>query len=275
MTDALAHRGPDGEGPLHRRASSAWAIAVWRSSTCRQAGQQPMLSARWPGRPQLQRRGLQLPRTASRAGSARSSVPVADRFRGGAERLARVGPGVRRPLQRHVRIRHLGQARAGTVPGARPLRHQAALLRPLGRCLRVRLGAEGAARRIPAARREVDRQALLEYFTFQNIFTDRTLLEGVEAAAAGLDRPRSRQAAATAQVPRYWDFRFREPDGTGRRRANTARSSIGCCGRRSVASWSATSSSVPTSRAASTRARSPRSPRANCPTSRPSPAAST
>jgi asparagine synthase (glutamine-hydrolysing) len=63
----------------------------------------------------------------------------------------------------------------------------------------------------PAAKNEVDRKALIEYFTFQNIFTDRTLVEGVKllppASIAkielGGDMPR---------ITRYWDYRFREPE---------------------------------------------------------------
>lgn len=57
---------------------------------------------------------------------------------------------------------------------------------------------------------DVDRPALLEYFTFQNLFTDRTLFKNVHmlpaghtlsCTPAGLDKPR-----------RYWDFHFCEPE---------------------------------------------------------------
>lgn len=65
----------------------------------------------------------------------------------------------------------------------------------------------------PEFRREVDRSALLEYFTFQNIFTDRTLLKDIQLLPAGhyatLDLLQSRPALARS---RYWDYRFREPD---------------------------------------------------------------
>ncbi|MGE4553905.1 MAG: asparagine synthase (glutamine-hydrolyzing) [Desulfovibrionaceae bacterium] len=65
----------------------------------------------------------------------------------------------------------------------------------------------------PAARRELDLEALLEYFTFQNIFTPRTLLKGVRlfppAHTALL-----RQGDAPDELPlrRYWEFDFREPE---------------------------------------------------------------
>jgi asparagine synthase (glutamine-hydrolysing) len=64
----------------------------------------------------------------------------------------------------------------------------------------------------PVAQRVLDKKALLEYFTFQNIFTDRTLLQGVKllppASVARITRDRS----GTPKIRRYWDYRFREPD---------------------------------------------------------------
>jgi asparagine synthase (glutamine-hydrolysing) len=65
----------------------------------------------------------------------------------------------------------------------------------------------------PAYRAAVDKKALLEYFTFQNIFTDRTLEEDIKLLPAGhfaiLDL-----GAANPELKRhqYWDFDFREPD---------------------------------------------------------------
>lgn len=65
---------------------------------------------------------------------------------------------------------------------------------------------------IPRFERRLDRSALLEYFTFQNFFTDRTLLDGVRLLPPGhyatltLD-----QAANGLQVKQYWDYHFCEP----------------------------------------------------------------
>lgn len=63
----------------------------------------------------------------------------------------------------------------------------------------------------PAFKRELNKKALLEYFTFQNIFTDQTLLEDVHLLPAG--------HFAKLHVPtgqwsqhQYWDYRFREPE---------------------------------------------------------------
>lgn len=70
----------------------------------------------------------------------------------------------------------------------------------------------------PAFCSELDFEALVEYFTFQNIFTDKTFLKGVKLFPAG----------CWAKVPlgkvpsddflsfdRYWDFEFCEPDSAG------------------------------------------------------------
>ena len=65
----------------------------------------------------------------------------------------------------------------------------------------------------PDFRRTLDKPALLEYFTFQNIFTDRTLLQDIQLLPAGhyaeLDL---KQHRPVLQRTRYWDYRFREPD---------------------------------------------------------------
>jgi asparagine synthase (glutamine-hydrolysing) len=64
----------------------------------------------------------------------------------------------------------------------------------------------------PAFARRLDKEALLEYFTFQNIFTDRTLLQGVKLFPAGhygiLDFSRT---CPELKLVQYWDFDFREP----------------------------------------------------------------
>jgi len=62
---------------------------------------------------------------------------------------------------------------------------------------------------------EIDREALLEYFTFQNFFTNSTLFKHVRILPAGCyatitpgqdsqDRPK---------ITRYWDYQFEEPEG--------------------------------------------------------------
>jgi asparagine synthase (glutamine-hydrolysing) len=65
----------------------------------------------------------------------------------------------------------------------------------------------------PEILKTVDLEALLEYFTFQNIFTDKTFLKGVKILPAGhwaklaLDN-----LTNTLELHQYWDFHFNEPD---------------------------------------------------------------
>jgi asparagine synthase (glutamine-hydrolysing) len=61
--------------------------------------------------------------------------------------------------------------------------------------------------------RTINRKALLEYFTFQNIFTDQTLISGIQLMPAGyygkIDLRRKSPKLIRTQ---YWDFNFREPN---------------------------------------------------------------
>ena len=56
----------------------------------------------------------------------------------------------------------------------------------------------------------VDRPALLEYFTFQNLFTDRTLFDQVRMLPAGHSLSVTADGAGTSH--QYWDYAFREPE---------------------------------------------------------------
>ena len=65
----------------------------------------------------------------------------------------------------------------------------------------------------PAARKEIDKKALLEYFTFQNIFTDRTLLENVKLfPPATLGKICATSDSPTLDLEQYWDYQFKEPE---------------------------------------------------------------
>lgn len=64
----------------------------------------------------------------------------------------------------------------------------------------------------PVARRELDKKALLEYFTFQNIFTDRTLLKGIKLLPPASITRITLDSSGIPQINRFWDYRFREPD---------------------------------------------------------------
>ena len=58
------------------------------------------------------------------------------------------------------------------------------------------------------------KEHFLEYFTFQNIFTDQTLLKGIHLLQPGhyatLDLGKDDKKLSFTQ---YWDYHFREPDG--------------------------------------------------------------
>ncbi|WP_115120282.1 asparagine synthase (glutamine-hydrolyzing) [Synechococcus sp. UW105] len=63
----------------------------------------------------------------------------------------------------------------------------------------------------PGFRRELNKPALLEYFTFQNIFTDQTLLQDINILPAGHFLTLRLDQADCLELHRYWDYRFREP----------------------------------------------------------------
>ncbi len=63
----------------------------------------------------------------------------------------------------------------------------------------------------PSFARKLNKPALLEYFTFQNIFTDQTLLDGVHLLPAGHYATIGTQSPVI-RTHCYWDYRFREPD---------------------------------------------------------------
>ena len=65
----------------------------------------------------------------------------------------------------------------------------------------------------PKVKREIDLEALFEYFTFQNIFTDRTLLKGIKIFPAGSYACLSLSTTIhELSITRYWDYNFQEPD---------------------------------------------------------------
>ncbi|MGE4291012.1 MAG: asparagine synthase (glutamine-hydrolyzing) [Desulfovibrio sp.] len=66
--------------------------------------------------------------------------------------------------------------------------------------------------KVPGVERSLDLEAVYEYFTFQNLFTDRTFFRGVTRFPAGC-RALVRLAAPTdVRIEQYWDYDFREPE---------------------------------------------------------------
>ena len=142
MAAVLRHRGPDDEG-LYVRGPVG--LAVRRLEIVDPVGgAQPLFNEDRHGSGGVQRRDLQLPRAAAESRSA--GTPLRDR-----RPTPRSSSTPTNSTATHC-VDHLrgmfafalwDERAAVAVPGARPLRHQAALLR-LGRPrLSVRLGAQG------------------------------------------------------------------------------------------------------------------------------------
>jgi asparagine synthase (glutamine-hydrolysing) len=68
----------------------------------------------------------------------------------------------------------------------------------------------------PEVPRELDLEGLFEYFTFQNIFTDRTLLQGIRLFPAGCRARIGLDGGKEVRPERYWDYDFREPERASR-----------------------------------------------------------
>jgi asparagine synthase (glutamine-hydrolysing) len=210
MTDAIAHRGPDGQGHWiegnvgigHRR------LAIIDLTP---AGHQPMVSAdnryvlTYNGevynfrelRGELEVAGYQFrSRTDSEVvlnALAAWGVKAIDRFNG----MFAIAL-----WDRKQRVLLLARDRYGI----KPLYYgQQDAIFAFGSEQKAMLAMSGFRRRL-------DKAALLEYFTFQNIFTDRTLLEDIKLLPAGhyavLDLKREKPVL---QRTRYWDYDFREP----------------------------------------------------------------
>ena len=65
---------------------------------------------------------------------------------------------------------------------------------------------------MPEFKRSLDKEALLEYFTFQNIFTDKTLLNNIKLLPAGHYATLNlRKKERELKLTQYWDFNFSEP----------------------------------------------------------------
>ncbi len=73
---------------------------------------------------------------------------------------------------------------------------------------------------MPEIREDLNLEALLEYFTFQNILTDRTLVKDMHLLPAGhyatLDLT---ERSPVLRQTRYWDYCFREPERPADREA--------------------------------------------------------
>jgi len=211
MTDAIAHRGPDGQGHWtegnvglgHRRLSII---------DLSPAGHQPMVSAdhrfvlSYNGevynfrelRSELEAEGCWF------RSQTDSEVVLNALARWGTKAITRFnGMFAFALLDRRDRRLLLARDRYG--------------IKPLYTYTRGPLFAFASEQKailtLPGVERQVDKPALLEYFTFQNFFTDRTLLKGMNLLPAGHHAEMSvGDGARTLERTRYWDFHFAEPD---------------------------------------------------------------
>lgn len=65
----------------------------------------------------------------------------------------------------------------------------------------------------PDSRRVLDKDAMIEYFTFQNIFTDRTLLQNISLLAPASIMKIDLSLGGQISTQKYWDYHFKEPTG--------------------------------------------------------------
>ena len=65
----------------------------------------------------------------------------------------------------------------------------------------------------PEVQKTVDYEALLEYFTFQNIFTDKTFFKTIKILPAGhWAKLTLGHLTSALELHQYWDFNFQEPE---------------------------------------------------------------
>src|SRR5215470_7582331 len=210
MTDAIAHRGPDGEGqhsdgPLgfgHRR------LAIIDLSP---AGRQPMATK--DGRYLLTYNGevynfrelrTELEAIGYHFHSRSDSEVVLKAFAAwGGDALVRFNGMFALALwDREERTLLLARDRFGVKPLYYAMVGNTLLFASEVKALLVH--PEMAAR--------LDLEGLVEYLTFQNFFTERTLFAGVRLLPAGSVLKVTVGNLHLPRAERYWDFRFREPD---------------------------------------------------------------
>jgi len=209
MTDAIIHRGPDGEGHWidghvglgHRRLSII---------DLSPAGHQPMISAdhryvlSYNGeiynyrelRSELEAKGFWF------RSKTDSEVVLHALAHWGCDALLRFNGMFALALwDRKEQVLLLARDRYG--------------IKPLYYAQQGHSFAFGSEQKVitaqPNFHRKLNTRALLEYFTFQNIFTDQTLLEDVRLLPPGHYASISKQDPIFKQH-RYWDYRFREPE---------------------------------------------------------------
>jgi len=215
MTDAIAHRGPDGEGQWvdgnvgigHRR------LAILDLTP---AGHQPMVSAdhryvlSYNGevynyqelRADLEAEGVWF------RSQTDTEVVLYALARWGAEALLKFNGMFALALwDRKEQVLLLARDRYG--------------IKPLYHAQQNRTFSFASEQKAifsqPYFRKIINKSALLEYFTFQNIFTDQTLLQDIKILPAGHYAVLNfKHKTLNLKLTRYWDYRFGGPDSSQR-----------------------------------------------------------
>ena len=180
MTELIAHRGPDDHGYHLRTARRASAIAASRIIDLA-GGHQPL--ANEDGTVWIVFNGeiYNHARAAPRADRARPPLPHPLRHRGDRPRLRGVGRRIARKRLRGMFAFAIWDERAQRpAAGARPPRHQAALLRAARRRPRLRLRDQVAARASRASTARVDDDALSAYLALRYVPAPLTMFRGVK-----------------------------------------------------------------------------------------------
>lgn len=212
MTDAIAHRGPDGEGSF---VDGSYAVGHRRLAIIdlSPAGHQPMASE--DGRYVISYNGevynfnelrVQLEAKGHRFHSRTDTEVVLKAFNEwGAKALNRFnGMFAFAIWDRRERTLLLARDRYGI----KPLYYSTANnVLTFGSEVKALLASGLVESRM-------NREGLLEYLTFQNFFTDQTLFEGVKLLPAGsLARVSSHGGRLKMSFEQYWDYSFIEPEG--------------------------------------------------------------
>ena len=209
MTDVIAHRGPDGEGHWiegsvglgHRR------LAIIDLSP---AGHQPMISSdhRWvlsyngeiynyrELRTELEAEGVWF------RSNTDSEVVLYALARWGSEALLKFNGMFALALwDRREKQLLIARDRYGIKP-VYYSQHNGCFT----------FGSEQKAITAhPCFNKQLNLPGLLEYFTFQNFFTDQTLLKNIHILPAGYYLKFNPNEDSEPSLFRYWDFHFREP----------------------------------------------------------------
>ena len=211
MTDAIAHRGPDGEGQWvegsvgigHRR------LAIIDLSA---AGHQPMVSLderyvlSYNGEVYnfMELRGELEKEGCSFRSKTDSEVVLNALIRWGMKALNRFNGMFALALwDRQEKKLFLARDRYGIKPLYYSMQKGVFSFGSEQKAIFARTGFE----------RSLNKATLLEYFTFQNIFTDGTLVEGIHLLPPG----HYATLATAADKPellrsQYWDFSFKDPE---------------------------------------------------------------